>query len=496
MHLSGVLLAPQRLGVEPDHYKFGGGSSETVLHPLVLISMLLCIALMFRLKRRQTLVVFLISTFLIPAGQQFVLGGVHLFVFRLIVLAGLIRMLKVKSSGTKRLLGGPWNSVDTAVSLAVLVHAVAFSLLYLDLGAVVNQVGFIWDDLGAYLFLRFAIQDEEDILISIKCFLWLVAVHACVMISEQITGKDVFGLLGGVTFIDELRHGRVRSETVFQHAILAGSFGATLLPLFVGYWTQTKSKLALVIGVCASTVMTVTTACSTPLLGYGAGLFGVFLWPLRRWTRWMRWGIVLALFSLNVVMRAPVWYVIAHVGLVGGSSTDHRADLIDTFVRHFGEWWLLGTKSNGSWGHDMFDTSNQYVEYGVTGGLFALMFLILTISRAFGRVGRARHLVDGVNKKQEWLLWALGCSLFAHTVAFFGIGYFDQTRVSWLALLAMICAATRPQPLVPAVKLAPRPNEVEAAFAEVEGAFSADTAGVHKNELDRVISVPDRRMWI
>jgi hypothetical protein len=481
---------------EPDHYKFGGGVSETLLHPLVLVAMLVCVAMMFCLKRRQTLVVFLLSTFLIPAGQQLVVGGVHFFVFRIIILAGLIRMAWIKFSGKKRILAGPWNSVDTAVSLAFVLHAIAFTLLYAETAAVVNQVGLIWDSLGAYFFLRFAIRNEEDVVSAIRCFLGLVVLFAILMTSEQFTDKNVFGLLGGVPLIDEIRNGRIRSEAVFQHAILAGTFGATLLPLFVVPWTRTKSKLALVGGVCASTIMTVTTACSTPLLGYGAGILGLFLWPLRRSTRWMRWGIVLGLVALSLIMRAPIWYVIAHVGVVSGSSTEHRAYLVDTFVRHFGEWWLLGTKSNGSWGYETFDTSNQYVQQGVTGGLFALVFLILTISRAFGRVGRARRSVDGADRKTEWLVWLLGCSLFAHTVAFFGISYFDQTRVSWLALLAMICAATKPRPAVAAVTIRQPPDVADIGLDEVESACSADSQCTNGKQRQVIGAEPNRSIWI
>jgi hypothetical protein len=52
-------------------------------------------------------------------------------------------------------------------------------------------------------------------------------------------------------------------------------------------------------------------------------------------------------------MKAPVWFLIARIDLAGGSSGYHRAMLIDTFLRHFGDWWLLGTKDAFSWGWDM-----------------------------------------------------------------------------------------------------------------------------------------------
>jgi hypothetical protein len=217
-----------------------------------------------------------------------------------------------------------------------------------------------------------------------------------------------------------------------------------LFPLFAWLWKNGKDRILAVIGALSCMVVTVTCFSSTPVLAFVAGIFAIFFWPFRRYMRLVRWGIVCALLGLSLVMKAPVWFLIAHVGVLGGSSTYHRADLVDTFIRHVGDWWLLGTANNNSWGYFMFDTSNSYVAEGVTGGLFALIFFIATISRSFGRVGNARKAVEGGDRQAEWLLWLLGCALFANTVAFFGISYFDQMKVSWFALLAMVCAATAP----------------------------------------------------
>jgi hypothetical protein len=425
--------------MEPDHYKFGGGATETILHPIVLAVLLIAVAMLLVLPRRYATAAFLFATFLIPAEQQVVLAGVHIFAYRILVLAALLRMARFRQTPS---LAGRWNAVDTAFSLAVVFHVFAFTLLYGEMRAVINQAGFLWDQLGCYIFLRYAIRNHEDIVKTIKCFVVLAVVFAACMVREQFTGENVFGLLGGVRLVSEVREGHIRSEAVFQHAILAGTFGATLMPLFLLLWKSAQSKLMGAMGILSGTIMTLTTACSTPVLGYVAGLIGIVLWPFRKRMRWLRWALVAGLVLLNFVMHAPVWYVIAHVGVVSGSSVSHRADLVDTFINHFDEWWLLGAKTNGEWGHDMFDTSNEYVQQGVTGGLFSLVFLIATISGSFGRIGRTRKCVEGTDIRSEWFLWLLGSALFANVVAFFGISYFDQTRVAWFALLAMISAAT------------------------------------------------------
>jgi hypothetical protein len=157
--------------------------------------------------------------------------------------------------------------------------------------------------------------------------------------------------------------------------------------------------------------------------------------------RLVRWGLVLTLVALHLVMNGPVWSLIEKVDLTGSSSSYHRYMLIDNCIRHFGDWWLLGVKNYDTWGFDMWDLSDQYVAYAVTGGLLTLVLFIGIITRSFARLGTARRLVRG-NRKEDWFLWCLGAAVFAHVVAYFGIGYFDQMQVAWYALLAIISGET------------------------------------------------------
>jgi hypothetical protein len=58
-------------------------------------------------------------------------------------------------------------------------------------------------------------------------------------------------------------------------------------------------------------------------------------------------------------------------------------------------------------------------------------------------LGNARKSVDGM-QVEEWKFWCLGCALFANVVAFFGVNYFDQSRVGWFVLLAMVSTVAAP----------------------------------------------------
>jgi len=288
---------------------------------------------------------------------------------------------------------------------------------------------------------------------AIKCFSYLAVILAICMVREQMTGRNLFGLLGGVRLESEVREGRVRSEAVFQHAILAGTFGATLIPLFVWLWRTGKSKLLSIGGVLAAGVMVITSACSTPVLACAAGVLGMCFWPFRKHMRLLRWGALIMLLALHVAMKAPVWALIERIDLVQGSSSYHRYQLVEQFIRHAGDWWLLGTKTNGEWGVGMIDTSNAYVEQGIGGGLLTFILFIVLIARCFGRIGTARKAVEGQDRSKEWFYWLLGVSMFTHVTAFLGIFYFDQTRVAWFALLAMISVSTYLPSAQPAKRL-------------------------------------------
>ncbi|MGA3107430.1 MAG: hypothetical protein ABSD53_23345 [Terriglobales bacterium] len=422
--------------------KFGGGANETVLHPLVLILMLLGLVLFFVLPRKYVIVPVLLTMFLVPAGQQFYIAGIHLFVQRILILVGFIRARFMKGPNQKHVYAGGWNSIDTAFTFYVVISAAATMAQYPDAGALVNQIGYLWDFLLGYLLLRSLIQSEEDSFLVIKCFAGLMVILGAAMIYEQMKMVNLFGLLGGVNAVPEVRDGKIRSQAVFQHSLTAGTFAATAIPLFFLLWKNGKAKLLSIVGIVGATVMTVTTQTSTSLLTYAAGILAVFAWPLRKKMKKVRTAIVVALISLHLVMKAPVWFLIARIDLTGSSSSYHRAELIDQFINHFSSWWLIGTKDAATWGWDMWDAQNMYVSVGEAGGLAALVFYILVISRSFARIGEARKRAR--NKQQQWFLWFLGAALFANVVAFFGVNYFDQSRMAWFALISMISACTIP----------------------------------------------------
>jgi hypothetical protein len=229
--------------VSPQNFYFGGGSGETVMHPAVALAMVLTIILILVLPRKKAITPFLLCAFLIPLGQTLVLGGVHLFVLRIVVISGCARMLFAKFSSQDNFLGGGFNAVDRVFILWAVFRAMAFLILFsFPSAAIVNQVAFLLDAMGGYFFLRFLIQDDEDILSAIKTLAIVAAIVGVCMVNEKLRSQNVYGYLGGFRIVPETRDGAIRAQGPFSHPILAGSFGATLLPLFFWLWKSGRGE--------------------------------------------------------------------------------------------------------------------------------------------------------------------------------------------------------------------------------------------------------------
>jgi hypothetical protein len=425
---------------------YGGGLNASVIHPAVLIAMILSIILIFVLPRRFIVIPVLLMTFLSSWGQQIYIAGVHLFVPRILILVALVRVAFINPNSPKSRFAGGWSPLDTIFVLWLIFRATTFIILFHgDSGAIIYEGGFIWDVLGGYILLRLLIQTEDDIVRVVEVFAVVALVCGVAMINEKLRGQNVFGYLGSLPITSEIREGSIRAQGPFAHPILAGTFGVTLVPLFWWLWHSKKTKLFAILGFIGSTLMMLTCASSTPLFGYLACFIGLAFWPFRNRMRLFRWGVALVLIALHLVMKAPVWFLIARVDLIAGNSGYHRAELIDQCIRHFSDWWLIGTNASGTWGFDMWDLSNQFVAEAETGGILTFICFVLIISRSFSRIGNARKIAENQkDTKQEWFMWFLGISLFAHIVSYFGISYYDNVKIYWCAFLAIVVAATAP----------------------------------------------------
>jgi hypothetical protein len=422
--------------------RFGGGSTDTFVNPVGVAFLVASIVLMFVLPRKYIMVPVLLTLFLIPIGQQYNVGGIHLYLTRVLILFGGIRIIAAKLMSPDETFGGGLTSIDKIFFFWAIVRSICTVLEFVNTSVIINQVGFLWDAVGGYILMRYLIHDEEDAARLIKTFAFIVAILAFTATCERILNVNFFGYIGG-RLIPATRDGSIRAQGTFADPIRFGTFAATLIPLFIWLWDKEKSRLAAVVGVAGALIIVLASASSTPLMATMAIVVGIAMWPVRKSMRAIRWGMVVFVILLQMVMKAPVWFAIAHIDLVSGNSGWHRAMLIDSLVNHFRDWWLIGVQSTANWAFEMTDQANEFVYEAESGGLVTLVAFILLISWSFGRLGDSRKIVDG-DKKKEWMLWLFGVALLAHVISFFGIAFNDQAIYSWFALFAMICAVTSP----------------------------------------------------
>jgi hypothetical protein len=430
--------------VGPEHLKFGGGAASSAFNPLVLLVVLIVGIIICIRERGGVIAPFLAAAILIPLDQVVVLGPLHFPMLRVLLLFGMIRMGWGKISSKTEIFSGGITRLDKVVIWFALFTFLNALLLWRDTGMLVRQTGDIYTLFGIYFLMRHLIRDGDDSDKAIRALAYIAAVVACVMTYEQITGRNPYALLGGANaaFYGSLitREDRLRSVAGFGHPILAGTFGAILVPLFIALWLKDKKNFKIMVaGLAACTVIVLASASSTPMLAYAGGLMALFMWPLRKLMRPIRWGIVMLLVSLHLVMKAPVWQLIDRMSIVGGSSGYHRYQLVDQCIRHFSDWWLYGVKDTGVWGWDMWDTANQYVSIADSTGLIPLILFVATLVYGFKYVVKAREAWPE-KKNMQLYNWALGAALFANAVGFFGISYWDQTQVVWYTFLAIIVA--------------------------------------------------------
>jgi hypothetical protein len=420
--------------------RFGGGSASSTITPSTAVFLVLTILIVFLVPRKYAIVPYLFISLFIPYGQVIVLAGLHFNVYRTLLPFMWLRVLTTKP-------GDPndkfkLNGIDKAIIAWTLTDAVCASLLWTNWEAVVNRLGFLYNILGVYFLLRLLIRNREDVNRTIRFLAVVCTIFAGFMILEQVTGHNVFSIFGGVPAITAVRDGKIRSQAAFAHPIVAGTVGANLLPVFIGLWWQgAKAKAIARVGIVSALVMMLTSSSATPV-GAGAVAIGALcLWPFRQKMRWLRWGLVSSLVGLDMVMKAPVWALIARIQIVGGNSGYHRFELVNQAILHFWQWFLLGTKNPSSWGFEMGDVSNAYVSAAVEGGFFTLLFFLAIFWQCFRRIGLARKAAEQ-DHKLELQVWSFGAALTATVAAYFGITYFDQSSLIWYALLAMIGAIT------------------------------------------------------
>jgi len=420
-------------------------AGQTTVHPLGLLLVVVLGLSVLLLPRRWSVVPFLVMACFVSSAQRIVIVGLDFDFLRIMVLFGVGRLIL-----RNEYIRFTWKPLDTAIVLWTISAVFFFVIQVGTVSTLINRLGFAFDAFGMYFLFRCLILDWQDVGRIILGFILIAIPVACFFLVEKSTGRNVFAIFGGVPEITFVRKGRLRCQGAFSHAILAGCFWAAVMPLMAAcWWESSKGRVLAIAGLTASMVIVFCCASSTPVLGVGAIVIGGLMFYLRRRMRYIRWGVLLTLIALHIVMKAPVWHLISRISAVGGSTGFHRYKVINETIKNFSDWWFCGCSglTVASWGIWKGDVTNQYILEGIRGGLVTMCLFIVVIVIAFREVGKLWRL-QVRNRYRLAISWALGVSLFAQCVMFIGVSYFGQIWIIWYLLLAIIVNLSSKSPAV------------------------------------------------
>jgi hypothetical protein len=403
---------------------------ETITGPTILITMLLA-GLIFTLPRRHVLVPFVLASCFIPAHEHAVALGLHFYVIRILVLTGIVR---IWMRGEVRRVA--WNRFDKLLLWWALCATAIYVIQQGNFQAVIYRSGQMLEILGMYWIGRQSIQSWNDMKRMIRLFAVCGIILMPFFALEWATARNPFSVLGRVD--TGFREGALRCRGPFSHYIVAGSFWACLFPLFVALAKTERRPQFYWMAAGAAVFIIIACHSSTPIGGLAAVVAFLAVYQYRALGRYMALGFFACMGALHVVMKAPVWFLLARIHVVAGSTGYHRAILVDSAVRHFGEWALLGTTDTSHWGTGLFDVTNQYILEGVRGGLLTLVLFVALLAVAIRTAGH--YSTRNLPREQQWLSWALCVSVIAHCVMFISLSYFGQ--ILMLLYLTFACIGT------------------------------------------------------
>jgi hypothetical protein len=395
-------------------------------------------AMLFFLPHRWAPIPLLVGACYMTMGSGIELGPFHFRVLRILVAVGVARVI---IRGER--LAGKMNALDRLM-LVWASWALISSLFHKDVSeALVNRLGLVYNTCGVYFLLRIFCQSLDDVIMLCRITAIVLVPLSIEILSEKMTAHNPFSVFGGVSEILEIRDGKIRAQGPFASSILAGTVGAVCLPLMVGLWQQYRKTA--VAGMVACFLIIFASASSGPIMSALLAIGALFMWHWHNKMRLVRWLAVLGYIGLALVMKAPVYYLLARIDLTGSSTGWHRAVLIDKALEHLPEWWFAGTDYTrhwldygAFWSADHIDITNHYLRMGVDGGLLLMFLFIAILAKGFSYIGQCLQQGSKLPPEVRFLVWSLGASLFAHAATCLSVSYFDQSVVFIYLTLAVV----------------------------------------------------------
>lgn len=404
-------------------------------------------------SQRSALLALVAGTMFLGQGVSFHIG-LNIYPMRFLVLMAFLRVYTRREMRFSEL-NGLDRAFIGAYGFAVVVYLIRTAMGYGTSEAIsqtsnLSKFGGFCDMVLGYFAFRGLLRGTDDLRHFLVRLPLLLVPYVASLAVERMTGNNPLGMLGGPPSMWLDAEGRARCFGSFAHPSLLGTFGASFFLLYVALFVERSMRMraTLAIGLCLAIVGFANSG--SPVTFVGLGLVIWALWPLRRNVSTLKAGAAVGLVVTALAMNSPIWYLPTRIsGIVGGSGW-HRSYLMERGFADIDKWWLAGMPLDLTVGWFPYlilgaaDMTNLFLQFGVDGGLLALLLLVLALVMAFGRLGRAleasRQLPDG--RLAELFLWGLAAVLIAHIINFFAITYFDQFNMIWMMQMAAISGVT------------------------------------------------------
>ena len=415
------------------------------------LSLVILSILLLALPRRLALLPIFFSLLYITRDQAVIIAGQHFYSSLILASVGILRLV-IKREFYPRETDKITLSIVLWVAITIITH-----ILLCGLNSDPSRIRINLTVMMDYFFCKSVVRSIDDIIAFLKLWPVILAPIALFMLRESLTRENIFSYLGGV-LPDQIRDGRFRCQGPFGDCILAGTFGATIMPGFVALWFQKSyRKFWCVFGLIMSVIIIFTSVSSGALTTFSLEIIAFGFWYFRNQMHWVRRGLVAMIIGLGLIMKSSIWYLMSKLSDVAGGGGWHRARVLEVaFGTCFHEWWLIGTTYTRHWmpyglsnDKTQCDITNQFLWEGVSGGFLSMALFIFIIVCCFRAIGNALHRNETAPFPHRVLLWALGVLLFGHVSSFMSVSYFDQ-NINWFFMIIGIIGAISAFPLLSA----------------------------------------------
>ena len=203
----------------------------TFIHPAIVVLIIVSCILIPVINIRYSIFLMVLLSIIIPKTQRISIFTLNFNIIRLILLTGWIKIIFNKELKLVKT-----EKIDKTIIYYVMVSSIVYVIQQSNLNAVIHMLGFSYDVIGTYFLYRIIIKRKEDISTIINSLAIVSVILAIFMFYEQWTGKNWFYVIGAENKFTPARMGLLRSSGPFGHAITAGLFGATMIPLCFSMW--------------------------------------------------------------------------------------------------------------------------------------------------------------------------------------------------------------------------------------------------------------------